>query len=381
MNIHMITTSYPLHRGHMAGHFIQALADRLAARGHRVKVYAPNDGASDVVSDEAGIEIHRFPFFPPGKKRIVYGSGILSNLARYPRSVLELPGLLAGLQRAGKEALEGADLVHAHWAISALGLPPDAPLVISIRGSDLSGVGGPLVNGMSRRQLRKATGVIAENRLLGRVAAAICPQVMVLGNGVDLERFSPGVRSPSPHKPVFLFAGRLAPVKGVDRALKAFDAVHRRLGDFELRIIGDGPHRKIIDRYKASSAWRDHIQWQGEVPVEDMPAAYRAADALVLSSRGEGLPNNVMESLACGLPVIAVPVGGVPDLVEDGETGCLAQEDTTESLGDAVLRFAEMPMEWPRISAAARSWAEAHLHWDHIVDRYESFYEQVLASR
>ena len=76
-----------------------------------------------------------------------------------------------------------------------------------------------------------------------------------------------------------------------------------------------------------------------------------------------------------------IPVGGVPDLVEDGETGCLAQEDTTESLGNALLRFAEMPMEWPRISGAARSWAEAHLHWDQIVERYESFYEQVLASR
>jgi glycogen synthase len=379
MNIHMITTSYPLYRGHMAGHFLQALADRLVARGHRVKVYAPNDGASPEVADEAGVSVHRFPFFPRGKKRIVYGSGVLSNLVRHPLSALELPGLMAGLTRAGKAAMPDADIVHAHWAVSAHGVPAGAPLVISIRGSDLSGAGGPLVNALSRRQLKKARGVVAENRMLGELAQTICPQVTVLGNGVDLDRFSPGDCTRSERKPVFLFAGRLAPVKGVDRALAAFDAVHDRLGDFELQIVGDGPHRSIVEHYQSTVAWKDRIRWQGEVSVDAMPAAYRSADALLLSSRGEGMPNNAMESLACGLPVIAVPVGGVPDLIRDGAHGLLAASDTPEALGEAMLRFAGMPTEWSRMSLAARAYAETHLHWDRIVDRYEAFYTQVLA--
>jgi glycosyltransferase involved in cell wall biosynthesis len=134
---------------------------------------------------------------------------------------------------------------------------------------------------------------------------------------------------------VLVFAGRLGPQKALGVALDALGEV----GGVKLVIAGDGPERSSLERRATDLALDDRVRFLGSVPRETVLRLFRAADASLLSSAWENFPHTVVESLAVGCPVIATAVGGVPEVVRDGENGLLVPPGDPTALAQAITRF------------------------------------------
>lgn len=204
-------------------------------------------------------------------------------------------------------------------------------------------------------------------------------------NAVDTERFAPESTDP---ETVAAFRDRHAETVGqTDLTLGFVGGLHDYKGVFDLAdamadasadvsllVAGDGPARaELADRLG------DTATFLGAVPYEDVPAVYHAVDAFVLPSHTEGLPRVILEAQATATPVIATRVGGVPDVIEGGETGLLCTPHDPASLRAAIDRLAADAEERHRLGANGRKAVEASYSWDALYDRYERFLAEIVA--
>lgn len=147
-------------------------------------------------------------------------------------------------------------------------------------------------------------------------------RVSYIPNGVDTDFFTPGPDAPSQRQPVILCVARLARDKDHLTLLRAFEQVLRVAPQARLRIVGDGPEESRLRQWARSSAAGSRVDFFPGGP--DMREHYAAARIFALSSLREGQPNVILEAMACGLPVCATAVGGIPRLVEENVDGLLS---------------------------------------------------------
>ncbi len=194
----------------------------------------------------------------------------------------------------------------------------------------------------SRWSLARAHGVVAISHHIRRVVLdrepAVKDRLALVSNGVDTTRFAPrpaepGTETPRPFS--FVLVGRLERRKGVDTAIEALRCVPFA----RLEILGEGREREALERQASALGVSDRTVFHGH--VDDTRDALARGQVALCSSREEGLGIALLEAMAMGLPVVALPVGGVPEFVVDGRTGWLARERTSEALAarmrDAML--------------------------------------------
>jgi glycosyltransferase involved in cell wall biosynthesis len=193
-------------------------------------------------------------------------------------------------------------------------------------------------------------------------------KVRVIHNAVEVSRY--GTASGPLHSAVAV--GRLVRLKGFDVLLKAAAIVRQAAPNFSLRIVGDGSERDTLEWQISDLRLADAVQLVGY--KEDPASYFEEAGVYVLSSRSEGIPLTLLEAMACGLPIVATAVGGVPEIVSDGENGLLVRPDDPAALSKAILRLIRDPSLAKRLGAAAR--ARAHLSHDleTMTARYEEVY-------
>jgi glycosyltransferase involved in cell wall biosynthesis len=148
---------------------------------------------------------------------------------------------------------------------------------------------------------------------------------------------------------VLAFAGRLGPQKALGMALEAVAAVP----DVTLVIAGDGPDRAALERQARELGLETRVRFLGSVSREQVLRLFRAADASVLSSAWENFPHTLVEALAVGCPVIATAVGGVPEVIREGENGLLVPANDVLALAAAIRRFFDDEELRRRLAAAA----------------------------
>ena len=149
--------------------------------------------------------------------------------------------------------------------------------------------------------------------------------------------------------PTLGFAGRLMAAKALDVALHAL----QRVPGVSLVVVGDGPDRAALERQSAELGLGGRVQFLGARSREDVLRVLHAADAALLSSRWENFPHLVVEALAVGTPVIATAVGGVPEVVRDGENGLLVPAGDPDALAGAIRRLLEDDELRGRLARAA----------------------------
>lgn len=157
----------------------------------------------------------------------------------------------------------------------------------------------------------------------------VTSDIKVIPNGIDTERFTPeGSESGliNHDGPVVLFVGRLVGGKRPYDVIGAIDQVHAEYPDIRLYLCGEGAMREELENHVAERGLKDSVRFLGQVPYDEMPTLYRAADALVLPSRAEGLPRTVLEAMACNVPVVCSDLEQVVPVI--GGAG------TTVSVGD-----------------------------------------------
>jgi len=202
------------------------------------------------------------------------------------------------------------------------------------------------------REVRRADRIVvqsdvARDEMIARVAARP-GQIVRVYNPVDVERIrAQAAAEPSPlvgPGPHVVAAGRLGHQKGFDMLLDAFASARGRGVDARLTILGEGPDRDALGERAAHLGVADVVRFAG---FAANPFAYfAAADLFVLSSRYEGLPNVVLEALACGCPVVAFDCPrGVREIVHTGRNGVLLPPEDVAGLGDTLVRLLRAPAE------------------------------------
>lgn len=293
-------------------------------------------------------------------------------------------GVLRELRRLHKSGRD-FDLVDAQFvypdgvaaALAATALRK--PFVLTARGSDVNDFGTrALPRAMIRWAARRSSGVIAVSAALAETLAALGvdrERLHVLRNGVDLERFRPTADardSSAASGFTLLSVGTLKELKGHHLAIEAL----RDLPHVRLVIAGEGPQRDALGELASDAGVASRVELVGSVPRERMPSLYASADALVLASRMEGMPNAVLESLACGTPVIAAAVGGIPEIVREPLAGILLRERSAAAIAAAVRELQARPRE----PAGVRRYAES-LGWGPtIAGQLQVFHDAVAGA-
>lgn len=333
MRVAVLTTSYPRWDGDAAGRFVADAVERL--RPH-VEV--------DVVSAQS--------FRHYG---IAYGHGVLGNLKRRPWLGALVPMMVASFVHAARDAARDADVVHAHWLPSGwVAARTDKPFVVTLHGTDVELA--QRLPRFARAVFARAAGVVAvSSSIADSVRTLGARQVQVIPNGIDV----PPAVGAEAEPPYVLFAGRLSIEKGV---LELVDAAR----GLPLVVVGDGPLRRRVP------------QARGFVARDELVRLLDQAAVVVCPSRREGFGMACLEAMAHGKPVVATDVGGLRDLVVDGETGIVVPPRNTSALraaielllGDADLRA--------RLGAAGHQRAFA-FDWTRVIPRLLAMYEQTAS--
>lgn len=219
-----------------------------------------------------------------------------------------------------------------------------------------------------------AVACISEHvqRRMGERAGALveASRVQVIHNGVDVARFVPEpTGGPGPVR--FVALGRLDARKGLDLALEALV----RVPNAELDIVGDGDERSALEEVVRRLRLTTRVHFRGY--AADVRPAIARSDVILSSAREEGLGIAVLEAMACARPVVAVPVGGLVEIVDDGVTGWLAGSRTAVALAEAMKAAAADPAERQKRGAAARERVVARFSLAAMRAGYARTYESV----
>jgi len=223
-----------------------------------------------------------------------------------------------------------------------------------------------------------------------------CDRLFRIPNGVDTDVFRPidgearqELRASlgfPPSVPILLFVGAVDWRKGVDLLLRAWPKVREQFPEGILAVVGplstasrphEGrPYREYICEYVDNCGATQHIHLLGQ--QMDIQRFYQIADIFVLPSRMEGLPNAVLEAMACGLPVVSTTVGGSPEIIEDGVNGLLVPANDADALATAILSYLQHPRRAQEQGLAARKTVLARYPMDGVAERYSMLYAYLL---
>jgi glycosyltransferase involved in cell wall biosynthesis len=334
----VLTTSWPRTEREFAGRFVADAVERLRERGVEVEVLAPGTGYADFGLASEG--------------------AVAENLRRRPWA---LPLLLLSMAWAVRRAARDADLVHAHWLLTAaVARFSGRPFVVTLHGSGSAGRFSDV--DLARRWPRLV------RLLLGPAAAVICVSETVAeavrAAGVEVSVIPNGVRVPegvgSPVQPAeVLYVGRLSPEKNVDTLVEA-------VGDLNLVVAGDGPLRDLVPNAL------------GSVPHAEVERLLERASVVVAPSEREGFGLAAAEAMAFGRPVVAAAGGALLELVADGETGLVVPPRDATALRGAVERLLRDRELRERLGREARTRASERFRWDSVIEQTLEVYRGAL---
>lgn len=385
MNIAIFASAYHPHFGGVE-EACRHLALEYGRRGHRVSIVTTRH-PSDLPARESvqGVDVWRFPFEMPRARP----AGMLRFLRKFPaerHAVSEL------LRTQETEIIHvqcvGPNGFYALWAAWATGLP----LVVTTQGERTMDAGRLYQKSLSanwtlKQLLHRADYVTAcseqtLNDAKDFAGFSLDAKSRPVYNGIQLSEFDSN-KVPYVHpRPYILGIGRIVVQKGFDILIEAYVRLLQRVPDApDLLIAGDGPERENL------AALVEKLQLSGRIYLigrADRPRAvslFQGCTLFVLPSRHEPQGIVSLEAMACAKPVVAARVGGVPEIVLDGETGLLFPGEDAPALAAALETLLADPERAARLGAAGRARAEARFTWARIADEYFEIYRQVLTRR
>jgi len=181
-------------------------------------------------------------------------------------------------------------------------------------------------------------------------------KIKVIYNGVNLEKFKPYTTNTD--SPYIIYIGNLKHEKGVIELLNAFIQLHSNYPQFTLKYVGGGPMLGKLKNMVRQHQLENKVIFEGIIPHDQLPKLIGQATLLALPSYNEGVPNVVLEAMACATPVVVTNVGGIPEVVTV-ETGIIAKEITAESIAKCLQQA--LDKSWDHI--AIRKHAE-NFNWE-----------------
>jgi glycosyltransferase involved in cell wall biosynthesis len=361
MRIAFLTGIWPPDVGGPATHGPD-LARFLSDRGHHVHVVTMGDGESADRPCEVEVVSRRLPFPIRYGKVAALGTRVSRSVdVVYATATYAAAAAAAGLARRPLVVKLVSD--PAYERAQRYGL---------FRGTleDFQRAGGLRVRALQAartRALRSARTIVVPSAYLAQIA---------VGWGLDRGRIHV-VTNPAPPPVVvepetldpgtFVFVGRLTRQKALDVAIDAI----ARVPAAQLVLVGEGAERGALEQAARASAAAERICFRGSLSRDEALRVVAGADAALLSSDWENLPHAVVEALSVGVPVVATAVGGVPEVVHDGENGLLVPPRDTEALAGALRRVLDEPGLRDRLASGARPSVEG-ISRDAVYGRLEA---------
>ena len=240
-----------------------------------------------------------------------------------------------------------------------------------------------LLNPMIKGIWENAGAVVACSDGLRDLALQTAPDFpfKVIPDGLDLNRFSPVLRSADPNCVRILTIGRLIPRKGFQLLIQALPQVTAEAAvDFEIEIVGDGPYRDTLVALAKDLKVDELIQFAGSVSYSELPQKYRDADIFVLCSLAEGMPLVVLEAMGTALPIVASSVQGIEDLVRTGMNGVLFPPNDVNELARSLIGLINDGESRVRMGKSSVDFVQKY-DWQNIANSYLSVYERILEER
>jgi glycosyltransferase involved in cell wall biosynthesis len=333
------------------------LARLLTDAGHTVRVFAPTSSLPALEKrtlPSGGISVTRFG----ARKRV-------------DDTLVDWFELLVEEHRR-----EPFDILHAYFLPQAgfvaayAGKYLDVPSVVSIRGNDIERAAfDPAKFSHVRYALQNASAVTTNASELARKARAFVDRdIFLIPNGIDTGQFKPmerneelaemlglGGKKKEERKSVIGFVGELREKKGLTALLSGYAQIAKR-NPASLLIVGEvrvGEDKKLFEEFQITNPQLP-ITVTGIVLHKDMPAYYALMDVFVHPSLRDGMPNAVLEAMACGKAVIATPVGGTMDVLEDGVNGWTVPVNDADALGNRIQAVLEDDAARERVGKSAR---------------------------
>jgi N-acetyl-alpha-D-glucosaminyl L-malate synthase BshA len=358
------------------------LGRALALRGHRIHLISSEapfrwrDGVPGLFFDQ--VQVPPYPLF------------------REPQYLLALTNTIARV--AEKERL---DLVHAHYAVphataaylarQMLDLSPGLTprTVTTLHGTDITLVGSdPSYRRVVAFSIEQSDGVTAVSESLRAdtlSALGVKRQIDVIPNFLECNVYR---RKPDPdlrerlcpadrYDALVVHISNLRPVKRVDVALEVFRRIRRRVRARFL-VVGEGPDRADVERRAAEYALEDDVAFPGV--QDDAVRLLSISDLFLLPSIQESFGLAALEAMACGVPVVASRVGGLPEIIEDGVTGFVCAPDDVDGMAERGVALLTDPNLHARVAANAVSMVGTKYCTERIVPLYEAAYRRVLAT-
>ncbi|AFQ46141.1 glycosyltransferase [Desulfosporosinus meridiei] len=289
------------------------------------------------------------------------------------------------------------DLIHSHYATSfgLLGaLTGKHPLVISAWGSDIFSF--PKTSFFHARLLKwilaQADVLCSSSKIMAQEMQLYLDSqqaIEIIPFGVDTKRFSPPeegqvsslkrVKQDTPV--VFGVAKGLHPVYGLDLLIEAFALVQRRFPQTLLRIAGEGPQRASLEDLAVRLGVSEHIEWLGQLPNAEIAGFYQSIDIVVIPSRQESFGVTAVEASACARPVIASRIGGLTEVIVEGETGLLVSSESISELSSAMEGLLNDPTLRERLGQQGRVNVLKNYDWQKNVAQMEAVYQRLLHPR
>lgn len=286
-------------------------------------------------------------------------------------------------------------VVHVQWQTAFASLlarrltASPAQIAVTLHGKDT--VFNPFnvsilergYNALRRTAIGAADHVLPVSRFLARRAqqlSATEDQITVIPNATNPDVFYPDPDSAlreewnAEDRPIVVSAGRLVPKKGFDTAIRTISRVADEIPDVLLLIAGDGPEASSLKQLARDLQAEEHVHFLGRVPQDQLRRYYSLADVFMMVGRREpgdieGFGLVYLEANACGTPTLGARVGGVPDAIQDEQTGLLVPPEDPAAAAHALTRLLTNPELARRLGEQGRERVLMEANWDHVAER------------
>jgi glycosyltransferase involved in cell wall biosynthesis len=375
------------------------------SRHFEVCILAPRNPGATAIDAFRNIEVRRYPYAPVRRwEQLTYPGAMLERLYQVPSRWALVPLLLGALYRETRRVLTERNFacVHTHWlvpqgvmqSLTSSG-KSQTPYIAIAHGADVHAMNGIFASAMLRRAVAGASGVVGVSHQLIATLRRRFPSEMaarpaiVIGCGVDTEKFSPALRSddwPAVHgmsRPMIVYVGRLSEKKGIEFLLAAMASEPLLALRASLLILGRGPLEERLKSISKTLELGNRVRFVPPCDHSILGHYIAAGDVLCLPSivtaRGdqEGRPTVLVEAAACGIPAVASDVGGVREWIDDGRNGLVVPQADPLALAHALAGLLRQPERIRRMGQEARKKA-LETSWSAVADRYAEFTFKVI---
>ena len=407
MKVCLLTHAYPRFSTDTTAPFVEMTAETLQKHGVDITVLTPDTAEFDRTATDHSVNLQTYRyFFPRRLQRLGYSNTLINDcdLKRYVYLLAPFMFLSGIFQLFWLHRKHRFDLIHAFWLLpngfmgAVMSKLCGVPLMVALRGSDIFiSKQNPVFRAMARWTLKQATMVTS-------VTPAFFPDLEEFGVPSEKMRLIPNGSHPTlfpapshselvalrqrlsiPEEDVVIFGlGRIVLKKGFDILIQALPLVREKVSNVTFIIGGDGTDLGRLETMAKALGVSKHVRFPGTIKRTDVPVYFHLCDISTLPAifdpKGnvDGCPNVVLEAMACGKPVVATNISGIPVVVKDGKTGILVEEKNVEALADALVTLLTDQRKREQLGRAGQQRILNELTWDKAIEQIKDVYQHCV---